>query len=160
MTTFQFIPSHTDSCEWVFDHMTAQLSFCCQKDLDPLSQCKWIHCRHPKNTSVNILHYKRKKMELFSKRWPWIWYNTHHIVLIAPSQDQRVGTIITPSMNTSYMWPVDAWFTDLENNNNLKKIRTNNNFTNQQTTCLITFARLTWTLNFHWEPTGTPGMGP
>lgn len=52
-------------------------------------------------------------------RWKWIWYNTHHIVLITSSQDQRVGTIITPSMDTSYMWPVDARFTDLENQSHL-----------------------------------------
>lgn len=51
-------------------------------------------------------------------------YNTHHIILITSSQNQRVGTIITPSMNTSYMWPVDARFTDLENQlfHYLKKI--------------------------------------
>lgn len=42
-------------------------------------------------------------------------YNTHHIILITSGQNQRVGTIITPSMNTSYMWPVDTRFTDLEN---------------------------------------------
>lgn len=59
------------------------------------------------------MSYITKTTILFEETW--IWYNTHHIILITSGKDQRVRTIITPSMNTSYMWPVDTRFTDLAN---------------------------------------------
>lgn len=46
----------------------------------------------------------------------------YHIILIASCQDQGVGTVIAPAVNTGYMWPVDSRFTDLERPNNLKKV--------------------------------------
>lgn len=46
----------------------------------------------------------------------------YHIILIASCQDQGVGTVIAPAVNTGYMWPVDSRFTDLERPNNFKKL--------------------------------------
>lgn len=68
--------------------MTAQLSFCCQKDLDPLNQCKWIHCRHPKNPSNKYLTLQ-KKDNYFQRDGQWLQHPPHHPHNLRPEPESR-----------------------------------------------------------------------